>query len=176
MRRLITALARLLGGRASTSQEVTPIGFVPRTGGFSEAHKRDLDALIRRELESGVPGLTVAVLDNGKIVWSDGYGVANSVSRRAMTVNTRLEAASLGKPITTYAALRLVESGKLELRRPLSSYLREQFVRNDQRRGRGVTPACWALRFRCHSPPMRNPMLQISSARLRRILQSSSPS
>jgi len=139
MRRLITALARLLAGRASTSQEVTPIGFVPRTGGFSEAHKRDLDALIRRELESGVPGLTVAVLDDGKIVWSDGYGVANSVSRRAMTVNTRLEAASLGKPITTYAALRLVESGKLELRRPLSSYLREQFVRNDQHRDQITT-------------------------------------
>jgi hypothetical protein len=51
-----------------------------------------------------------------------------------MTVDTRLEAALLGKPITTYAALRLVEAGKLDLRRPLSSYLREQFVKSDQHR------------------------------------------
>jgi CubicO group peptidase (beta-lactamase class C family) len=45
-----------------------------------------------------------------------------------MTVDTRLEAASLGKPITAYAALRLVEAGKLDPRRPLGSYLRKQFV------------------------------------------------
>jgi CubicO group peptidase (beta-lactamase class C family) len=132
--RLITALARLLTGRAGTSQEVTPIGFVPRIGAFSEAHKRDLDTLIRHELGIGIPGLTVAVIDDGKIVWSRGYGLANSVSRRAMTVVTRLEAASLGKPITTYAALRLVEAGKLDLQRPLSSYLREQFVKSVEHR------------------------------------------
>jgi CubicO group peptidase (beta-lactamase class C family) len=132
MMRPITAFARLLAGRSSISHEVTPIGFVARTGEFSEASKRDLDTLIRHELRSGIPGLTVAVLDDGKTVWSDGYGVADSVFRRAMTVNTRLEAASLGKPITTYASLRLVEAGKLDLRRPLSSYLREQFVRGDR--------------------------------------------
>jgi CubicO group peptidase (beta-lactamase class C family) len=74
------------------------------------------------------------VLDDGKVVWNDGYGLAKSVSRRAMTVDMRLEAASLGKPITTYAALRLVEAGKLDLCRPLSSYLREQFVKSDQHR------------------------------------------
>jgi len=51
-----------------------------------------------------------------------------------MTVDTRLEAASLGKPITAYAALRLVEAGKLDLRKPLGSYLREQFVKSDQHR------------------------------------------
>src|SRR5262249_17641639 len=82
----------------------------------------------------GIPGLTVAVLEDGKVVWNDGYGLANSVSRRAMTVDTRLEAASLGKPITAYAALRLVETGKLDLRKPLGSYLREQFVKSDQHR------------------------------------------
>jgi CubicO group peptidase (beta-lactamase class C family) len=91
-----------------------------------------LDTFIRHELESGVPGLTLAVVDDGKLVWSDGYGVANSVSRRAMTVDTRLEAASLGKPITAYGALRLVEAGKLELRRPLSSYLCKQFVKGNR--------------------------------------------
>ena len=132
MMRLLTALASLLAGRAGTSQEVTPIGFVPRTGAFSKANKLDLDTLIRHELGVGIPGLTVAVIDDGRVVWSGGYGLANSVSRRAMTVDTRLEAASLGKPITTYAALRLVEEGKLELRRPLSSYLHKQFVKETQ--------------------------------------------
>ena len=136
---LITAFARL-AGRARTPQEVTPIGFVPRRSGFSEVNKRDLDILIRHELGRGdLQGLTVAVLDDGKIVWSEGYGVANSVSRRAMTVDTRLEAASLGKPITTYGVLRLVEAGKLELRRPLSSYLRKQFVKSDQRQDQITT-------------------------------------
>jgi len=124
----------LLAGRATPSQEITPIDFVPRTGRFSEAPQRDLDTLIRHELGIGIPGLTVAVLEDGKVVWNDGYGLANSVSRRAMTVDTRLEAASLGKPITAYAALRLVEAGKLDLRKPLGSYLREQFVKSDQHR------------------------------------------
>ena len=153
--RLITAFARLLAGRSRTSQEVTPIGFVPRTGGFSEASKRDLDTLIRHELGSGIPGLTVAVLDDGKIVWSDGYGVVNAVSRKAMTVDTRLEAASLGKPITTYAALRLVEAGELDLRRPLSSYLRKQFVSGDRYRDQITT---WNVLT--HSSGLSNNLLE----------------
>jgi hypothetical protein len=62
---LIAALTRLLAGGPTPSQEITLIDFVPRTGGFSEAHKRALDSLIRHELESGIPGLTLAVLDDG---------------------------------------------------------------------------------------------------------------
>ena len=153
--RLITALARLLSGKTRPSQEITPIGFVPRTGGSSEANNRELDTLIRHELGSGIPGLTVAVLDDGKVVWSDAYGLSNSVSRRAMTVDTRLEAASLGKPITTYGALRLVEEGKLELRRPLSGYLREQFVKSDSHRDQITT---WSVLT--HTSGLSNNLLE----------------
>jgi CubicO group peptidase (beta-lactamase class C family) len=62
-----------------------------------------------------VPGLSIAVVSAGELVWSQGYGVAdleNNVPAKATTV---YRTASIGKTMTATAAMQLVEAGKLKL-------------------------------------------------------------
>ena len=62
-----------------------------------------------------VPGITIAVIDDGKIEWASGYGVQQVGGSDSVTASTRFQAASISKPVAATAALRLVEEGKLKL-------------------------------------------------------------
>jgi CubicO group peptidase (beta-lactamase class C family) len=73
--------------------------------------------------EGEIPGLSIAVVRNGKLAWSRGFGVKNSETREPVGDNTVFEAASLSKPVFAYAVLKLVEEGKLDLDTPLNKYL-----------------------------------------------------
>jgi len=61
-----------------------------------------------------VPGVSVAVIENGKVAWSRGYGVAWT-GGPAVTPQTLFQAASVSKPVAAMAALRMVEQGKLDI-------------------------------------------------------------
>jgi len=69
--------------------------------------------------EADVPGLTIALIRNNKIVWTDGFGVVNSLTGRPVAPNTVFEVASISKVVTAYTALCLVEKGKLSLDEPV---------------------------------------------------------
>jgi len=62
-----------------------------------------------------VPGLRIVFVDKGKISWSKNYGYANLKDSIKIDDNTVFTGASLGKPVTTMAALNLVEQGVLHL-------------------------------------------------------------
>jgi len=62
-----------------------------------------------------VPGISIALINQGKIEWARGYGYADLASKRPVTVETRFQAASISKPVTAMAALALVERGTLNL-------------------------------------------------------------
>jgi CubicO group peptidase (beta-lactamase class C family) len=61
-----------------------------------------------------VPGVSVAVIKDGKVAWTRGYGMAWT-GGPAVTPQTLFQAASISKPVTAMAALRMVEQGKLDL-------------------------------------------------------------
>lgn len=61
------------------------------------------------------PGVSIAFINNGRIEWARGYGVQAAGSRAPVTVETLFQAGSISKPVTAIAALRLVETGKLNL-------------------------------------------------------------
>jgi CubicO group peptidase (beta-lactamase class C family) len=61
-----------------------------------------------------VPGVSIALIRNGQIAWARGYGVA-SKDGQPVTPETLFQAASISKPVTALAALRMVEAGKLAL-------------------------------------------------------------
>ena len=62
------------------------------------------------------------------------FGAANAEEKNPVTDETIFEAASLSKIVTAYAALKLVDEGKLDLDRPLNQYLGNNYdVPNDQR-------------------------------------------
>ncbi len=62
-----------------------------------------------------VPGVSVAVIADGKIAWARGYGVARAGEAAPVTPVTLFQAASLSKPVAAAAALTLVDAGKLTL-------------------------------------------------------------
>lgn len=75
-----------------------------------------------------IPGLSVAVIRDGKIVWTGAFGVKSVATGAPCDEETIFEAASLTKPFFAYLALLFVAEGKLDLDRPLIDYLPEQVI------------------------------------------------
>lgn len=62
-----------------------------------------------------VPGLSVAVIDRGHVILTQGYGLADVENSVPATADTVFRVASISKSITATAAMKLVEAGKLDL-------------------------------------------------------------
>jgi CubicO group peptidase (beta-lactamase class C family) len=72
-----------------------------------------------------VPGLSIAIIDGGKIQWAKGYGYICSDTTRIVDKNTMFQAASISKPVAALMALELVEEGKLSLDEDVNNYLKD---------------------------------------------------
>ena len=70
-----------------------------------------------------VPGVAIAVLRDGKLVHSAGYGVREAGVRDAIDADTLFSVGSISKVVTAAATLRLVSEGKLALDRDINTYL-----------------------------------------------------
>lgn len=80
----------------------------PGLGPFDAAMTQIMD-------RHGVPGAALAIAKNGKLLLAKGYGWANLQPGEPVSPDARFGLASLSKPITAAAALKLVEDGKLNL-------------------------------------------------------------
>src|SRR6516164_8473444 len=76
----------------------------------------------------GIPGMSVAVIDDFKIVWTKGYGVTRKGGTTPVTPYTLFLAGSISKPVAAVAALSLVERGSLTLDRDVNAQLRSWHV------------------------------------------------
>lgn len=76
-----------------------------------------------RMQELHVPGLSIALIHDGKLGWARGYGVA-SVGGVPVTPNTIFGAASISKALTAMAVLRFVQDGKIDLDADANRYLK----------------------------------------------------
>jgi CubicO group peptidase (beta-lactamase class C family) len=79
-----------------------------------------LRALMTQE---GIPGLSVAVIVDGDVVWSEGFGYADLENRVPATPLTRFRIGSISKPVTAEAVGLLVEQGRLDLDVPVQTYV-----------------------------------------------------
>ncbi|MBE0711155.1 MAG: beta-lactamase family protein, partial [Candidatus Aminicenantes bacterium] len=70
-----------------------------------------------------IPGVSVAVIDNGKIAWAKGYGVKEAGGHDPVTPETLFQAASISKPVAALGTLRLVDKGILDLDSPVNDTL-----------------------------------------------------
>ncbi|MGB6692468.1 MAG: serine hydrolase [Terracidiphilus sp.] len=78
--------------------------------------------LADRMKEMNVPGVSIAVIHEGKIEWARGFGVA-SVGGPPVTADTMFQAGSISKPLAAMAALKLVQQGKMSLDADINTYL-----------------------------------------------------
>ena len=117
-------------------------------GGPRNAHTRYVEANLRpavikpgekpfglaeRMRQYDVPGLSVAVIHNGKLAWARGWGVRDTASCAPVTPETAFQAASISKVATAVLALRLVEQGKIRLDGNISDALRSWHLPKDDR-------------------------------------------
>src|SRR5580704_12210434 len=70
-----------------------------------------------------VPGVSIAVIHDGKIEWARGFGVTRN-GGPSVRPDTLFQAASISKPVTAMAVIRLVQSGKLDLDADVNGYLK----------------------------------------------------
>lgn len=73
------------------------------------------DLVYRYMSQQGVPGATLAVSRDGKLVYAQAYGFADSESGERMKTDTRSRISSISKSITAVAIMKLMEEGKLDL-------------------------------------------------------------
>ncbi|MBL8268985.1 serine hydrolase domain-containing protein [Steroidobacter sp.] len=84
----------------------------------------DIRNYIRAELvEQSVPSLAVAVAENGKVVWEQGFGWADREKRIAADEHTLYSLASISKPLTATGLMTLVQAGQVDLDAPANRYL-----------------------------------------------------
>ena len=88
---------------------------------------------IWKEITSGHSGsATVAILDDGKVVYAEGFGVADREKNVPVDRNTLFNIGSISKTYCATAIMLLVDAGKVELDKPVVTYLPE-FVMDDPR-------------------------------------------
>jgi CubicO group peptidase (beta-lactamase class C family) len=74
--------------------------------------------------ENRVPAVSMALIDEGRVAWAGAWGLADVEARREATSETLFQAASISKPVTATAALRLVDAGQLSLDEDVNARLR----------------------------------------------------
>lgn len=88
-----------------------------------------------------VPGMSIAVIRDFKVQWVKAYGVADVKTNRPVQTDTLFQAASISKPITAMAALRLVQEGRFSLDDDVNTLLKSWHIpKSDLNREQPVTP------------------------------------
>lgn len=108
-----------------------PKSVPPSAGSAALAHVRTppvnvgaLDSLIQRVVaENHLVGLSVGVLQDGKVVLAKGYGFRSLDPKAPVTTSTMFPIGSVTKQFTCSAALLLAQDGKLSMRDPVAKYI-----------------------------------------------------
>jgi CubicO group peptidase (beta-lactamase class C family) len=131
--------------RAALSIPLLPFVRGPQQRRESRAAEREMtmrwEALIKdleRQLpkwmqEANVPGLSIAIIKDGKLGWRRGFGVKDNASKELVDNKAMFEAASMSKPVFAYIVLKLCEKGVMNLDTPLTRYSPERFLEGDPR-------------------------------------------
>jgi serine beta-lactamase-like protein LACTB, mitochondrial len=101
---------------------VPPCSFA-QDSNLAPAKRAHIDAAVAKFMASThVPGLAVAVVENGEYEWAQGYGFADLENNVPASEHTLFRLASMSKPLTAIAALQLWERGQLDLDAPVQKY------------------------------------------------------
>src|SRR4051812_17839398 len=96
----------------------------PDPASFSREGLQRVGDYIRNEIATGkIPGAIMLIQRHGKPVYFESFGVRDVATQLPMTADTIFRLYSMSKPITSVAAMMLVEDGKLKLDDPVSKYI-----------------------------------------------------
>ena len=130
-RNTVTTIGRFGEGIRNITYRLAPL-----SAGFSallllsspdcHAQAKSLSALTQEipplMKKADIPGLSIAIIQNGVLSWVHNFGVADRERNTPVTDQTLFSAASLSKTVFAYIVLQLSEEGKIDLDTPLSHY------------------------------------------------------
>jgi CubicO group peptidase (beta-lactamase class C family) len=94
------------------------------SNGFSREGLTRVSDYLRNEVATGkIPGAVLLIQQHGQPVLLEDFGVLDIESKRPMTSEAIFRLYSMSKPVTSVAAMMLVDDGKLSLDDPLSKYI-----------------------------------------------------
>ena len=112
VRSTLFAIALFMASAASLAQ-AQPLS-PPAEGAASGTDQ--VDRYIEEQMKRrGIPGLSLAIIQDGKIVKAKGYGFSDRDKKTPVTTSTLFQAGSISKSVAALGALQLVEQGKLAL-------------------------------------------------------------
>jgi CubicO group peptidase (beta-lactamase class C family) len=117
--RLTVAMALAVGACSSTGHVGLQGDPIPRPP-FADSVEQLVPRLLRA---NQVPGVAVALVENGTLAWTQGFGYDDREAQTPMTGQTVFQVASISKSITAWGVMALVEQGKLALDTSVEHYL-----------------------------------------------------
>jgi CubicO group peptidase (beta-lactamase class C family) len=124
-RAFVAVLALVLGAFALAWQQGAEARYSAAAAhGFSAEGLARVGDYFRNEVTTGkIPGAVVLIQQHGKPVFSEVFGLRDVTTKAPMTEDTIFRLYSMSKPLTSVAAMMLVDDGKLALGDPLSKYI-----------------------------------------------------
>jgi CubicO group peptidase (beta-lactamase class C family) len=96
----------------------------PEQVGLSSARLNRITATLKADVDKGVlPGAVLLVARHGKVAMFDAVGMRDPATKAPMTKDAIFRIYSMSKPITSVAAMTLLEEGRFSLADPVSKYI-----------------------------------------------------
>ncbi len=93
--------------------------------------KQYLSAIIKQDMaKHDVKGLSIALIDDQEVVWTEGFGYADVANQVPATADTVYRIGSISKVVTATEIMRLAEQGKVDLDKAVTVYVPEFSIHN----------------------------------------------
>jgi CubicO group peptidase (beta-lactamase class C family) len=97
---------------------------IPPGAHFNPQRLEKIGEFFRNEVATGkIPGAILLIQQHGKPVYHESFGVQDVVSKAPITDKTIFRLFSMTKPITSVAAMTLIDAGKIKIDDPLAIYI-----------------------------------------------------
>jgi len=116
----------LISGCSTAPQK--PDQIIPGNWDYLKEH---ISWLIKKEMKKNqVMGVSIAIIDNQRIAWAQGFGYADIKNKIPATSETVYRIGSISKLFTVMATMQLAEQGKVDIDQPLKKYLPQFSIKN----------------------------------------------
>jgi CubicO group peptidase (beta-lactamase class C family) len=122
--RAVLAVAIVLVVSTASSQADDAVRDPSKGAVFSQEKLGRIDDYFNNEVATGkIPGAMVLIKQHGKQVYFKSFGMSDTDTGRPMSPDAIFPLHSMTKTITSFAAMTLVDQGKLKLDDPVSKYI-----------------------------------------------------
>ena len=103
--------------------------------------KQKITSLISKKMKKyKMTGLSIALVDDQHIVWAEGFGYADKTNKKPTSPETVYMVGSISTLFTGIAVMQLAEQGKININRPLKTYLPEFSIQTRYTNAGPITP------------------------------------